>query len=131
MVSNKTSKVAFLSTYPPRECGLATFTQDLVRELDKVEILDKPGVIAVSNNDYTYSGRVMMELWQHDRESYKNVADAVNNSDVELLVVEHEYGIFGGEAGEYILDLVDNLKIPFVTTLHTVLPSLPKSKGKF
>lgn len=129
MVSNKTSKVAFLSTYPPRECGLATFTQDLVRELDKMEILDKPGVIAVSNNDYTYSGRVMMELWQHDRESYKNVADAVNNSDVELLVVEHEYGIFGGEAGEYILDLVDNLKIPFVTTLHTVLPE-PSEKQR-
>ena len=69
-----------------------------------------------------------MELWQHDRESYKNVADAVNNSDIELLVIEHEYGIFGGEAGEYILDLVNNLRIPIVTTLHTVLPELSEKQ---
>jgi glycosyltransferase involved in cell wall biosynthesis len=122
MVLDRIRNVAFLSTYPPRECGLATFTQDLVRELDKVEILNKPGIIAVSNNDYIYSDRVLMELWQHDRESYKDVANAVNNSNIELLVIEHEYGIFGGEAGEYILDLVGNLRIPFVTTLHTILP---------
>jgi glycosyltransferase involved in cell wall biosynthesis len=122
MVSNRIRNVAFLSTYPSRECGLATFTQDLVRELDKVGLLNKPKVIAVSNNDYNYSERVIMELWQHDRESYINTAEAINNSNIELLVIEHEYGIFGGEAGEYILDLVDSLQIPFVTTLHTVLP---------
>jgi glycosyltransferase involved in cell wall biosynthesis len=129
MVLNEMRNVAFMSTYPPRECGLATFTQDLVRELDKVSLLNRPKVIAVSNNDYTYSDRVIMELWQHDRESYKNVADAVNNSDIELLVIEHEYGIFGGEAGEYILDLVNNLRIPIVTTLHTVLPE-PSEKQR-
>lgn len=122
MVSNRIRNVAFLSTYPSRECGLATFTQDLVRELDKVSLLNKPKVIAVSNNDYSYSDRVIMELWQHDRQSYIDTANAINNSNIELLVIEHEYGIFGGEAGEYLLDLVDNLQIPFVTTLHTVLP---------
>lgn len=129
MVSNRLRSVAFLSTYPSRECGLATFTQDLVRELDKVEFFGKPKVIAVSNNNYDYSDRVIMELWQHDRDSYINTAKAINNSEIELLVIEHEYGIFGGEAGEYILDLVDNLQIPFVTTLHTVLPE-PEHKQK-
>lgn len=129
MVSNRIRNVAFLSTYPPRECGLATFTQDLVRELDKVGLLNRPKVIAVSNSDYSYSGRVVMELRQHDRESYVNTADAINNSNIELLVIEHEYGIFGGEAGEYILDLADNLQIPFVTTLHTVLPK-PSQKQR-
>ncbi len=129
MVSNRIRNVAFLSTYPPRECGLATFTQDLARELDKVELLSNPKVVAVSNNDYNYSDRVIMELWQHDRESYINTAKAINNSTIELLVIEHEYGIFGGEAGEYILDLVDRLQIPIVTTLHTVLPD-PSEKQK-
>jgi len=129
MVLNKTRNVAFLSTYPSRECGLATFTQDLVRELDKIKILNKPKVIAVSDNDYEYSDRVIMELMQHDRKSYAAIAEAVNNSDIELLVIEHEYGIFGGEAGEYILDLADNLQIPFITTLHTVLPN-PTVKQK-
>ena len=129
MVSNRMRNVAFLSTYPPRECGLATFTQDLARELDKIGILNKPKVIAVSNDDYSYSDRVFVELWQHDRESYAKAADTVNNSNIELLAIEHEYGIFGGEAGEYILNLVDNLQIPFVTTLHTVL-SKPTEKQR-
>jgi glycosyltransferase involved in cell wall biosynthesis len=129
MVLNRIRNVAFLSTYPSRECGLATFTQDLVRELDKVGLLNKPKVIAVSNNEYSYSDRVIMELWQHDRDSYIKTAEDINNSNIELLVIEHEYGIFGGEAGEYILDLVDKLQIPFVTTLHTVLPK-PSDKQK-
>ncbi|HHW66426.1 MAG TPA: glycosyltransferase [Epulopiscium sp.] len=121
--------VAFLSTYPSRECGLATFTQDLVRALDKVKLLDKPKVIAVSNDKYSYSSRVIMELSQHDRESYINTAEAINGSDIDLLVIEHEYGIFGGESGEYILDFINHLQIPLITTLHTVLPNpLPKQK---
>jgi len=123
MVSNRLRNIAFLSTYPPRECGLATFTQDLVRELDNEGILNKPKVIAVSNDKYSYSDRVILELQQHDRRSYIDTADAVNKSDIELLVIEHEYGIFGGESGEYILDFVNNLQIPFITTLHTVLPN--------
>jgi len=129
MALNRIRNVAFLSTYPPRECGIATFTQDLVRELDKIKLLSKPKVVAVSNDDYSYSDRVIMELWQHDRESYISAAEAINKLNIDLLVIEHEYGIFGGEAGEYILDFVDNLQIPFITTLHTVL-SNPSEKQK-
>jgi len=130
MVSNRIRNVAFLSTYPPRACGLATFTQDLVRELDKVDLLSRPRVIAVSDDQYSYSDRVMMELRQHDRDSYVSTADAINSSDIELLVIEHEYGIFGGKSGEYILNLVDRLQIPFVTTLHTVLPKPTRKQKK-
>jgi len=129
MVSNRIRNIAFLSTYPPRECGLATFTQDLARELDKVKLLNRPVVIAMSNDRYNYGSRVIMEIQQFDRESYINTAKAVNNTDIELVVIEHEYGIFGGEAGEYITDFINNLKIPFITTLHTVLPS-PSEKQK-
>ncbi|CDG37594.1 group 1 glycosyl transferase [Acetivibrio thermocellus BC1] len=129
MASNRIRNVAFLSTYPPRECGLATFTDDLVRELDKVELINNPKVIAVSDNDYSYGSRVIMELKQHERESYTKIAEEINNSDIELLVIEHEYGIFGGEDGEYILDLAEKIQIPFILTVHTVLPS-PKEKQK-
>lgn len=130
MAPNKKRNVAFLSTYPSRECGLATFTQDLARALDDMDLLRRPRVIAVSDNkNYSYSDRVIMELSQHDRESYIKTAQAVNSSDIELLVIEHEYGIFGGDSGEYILDFIDNLRIPVITTLHTVL-SEPSSKQR-
>ncbi|MGE5613112.1 MAG: glycosyltransferase family 4 protein [Bacillota bacterium] len=129
MATNRSRNIAFLSTYPPRECGLATFTQDLARELDNVGLIGKPKVIAVSNKDYEYGKRVLMELRQHERKSYRETAEAINNSSIELVVLEHEYGIFGGEAGEYILDLVENLNVPFIATLHTVLPN-PLQKQK-
>ena len=127
MVSNRMRNIAFLSTYPPRECGLATFTQDLVNELDKIQLINRPKIIAVSNGDYEYDDRVIMEIKQHDRESYIEAAKKINDTDIELLVIEHEYGIFGGECGEYLLDFINNLQIPIVTTLHTVLP---KPSGK-
>lgn len=129
MSSGKKPSIAFLSTYPPRECGIATFTQDLARELDHVSLINKPRVIAVSNDNYIYGSRVMAELWQHDRESYAKTVEAINKSGIDLLVIEHEYGIFGGEAGEYIADLIDNLRIPFIATLHTVLPE-PSEKQR-
>lgn len=120
---NRMRKIAFLSTYPPRECGLATFTQDLVNAMATVVPLIKPVVIAVNNSDYYYDDKVVMEIRQHDRTSYLETARKINASDIELVIIEHEYGIFGGECGEYILDLVENLQVPVITTLHTVLPN--------
>ncbi|NPV89646.1 MAG: glycosyltransferase [Firmicutes bacterium] len=127
MVPNRMRNIAFLSTYPPRECGIATFTQDLVMELGRVSLLNKPKVVAVSNNDYNYDDNVIIGLWQHDREDYFKTALDINKTNIELLVMEHEYGIFGGEAGEFVLDFVENLRIPLITTLHTVLSS-PSAK---
>ena len=113
-------KVAFLSTYPPRECGLATFTEDLVNEITKIGLV-RPRIIAVSAGTEEYEdARVVYKLDQHKRESYPKTAQWVN-THADLLVIEHEYGIFGGECGEYIIDLAKNLKIPFVITTHTVL----------
>lgn len=114
--------IAFLSTYPPRECGIATFTQDLFRELKKNTGLNA-GIIAISDANYSYDSDVLFDLKQHDRASYIDVAQRINSSDIDLLVVEHEYGIYGGECGEYLLDLIGALKKPIIATLHTVLPS--------
>ena len=123
MSLEKPMNIAFLSTYPPRECGLATFTQDLVMELCKIQSTSGSRIIAVSNERLHYEYKVMTELSQNNRGSYTQTASALNNSTIELLVIEHEYGIYGGDRGEYLLDLIDNLQIPFVTTLHTVLPT--------
>jgi len=130
MISERPLNIAFLSTYPPRECGLATFTEDLLMALKNVPSMGQSRVVAVSNNSTNYNCEVMLELKQHDRDSYLQTAKELNNSDIDLLVIEHEYGIYGGTRGEYLLNLVDNLKIPFVTTLHTVLPAPDEKQRK-
>ncbi|MBP2641436.1 MAG: glycosyl transferase group 1 [Firmicutes bacterium] len=119
IAANKIRKIAFLSTYPPRECGLATFTEDLVNEIDKMSLV-RPSVIAVVNKEEYTHPHVEHKLSQHDRMSYLLTALWANDN-VDLLVIEHEYGIFGGESGEYILELAKRLKIPFIVTTHTVL----------
>ncbi len=129
MVFNRARNVAFLSTYPPRECGIATFTQDLINELEGIKLINAPKVIAISNGDYRYDDRVIMEVWQHDRDSYIKAAKELNDTDIELVVIEHEYGIFGGDWGDYVLDFIDNLHIPFITTFHTILIE-PSDKQK-
>jgi len=123
MANHTQMNIAFLSTYPPRECGLATFTQDLVLQLIKIPAVSNTRIVAVSNDAIPYESIVMAELDQYGRSSYRETADRINRSKIDLLVVEHEYGIYGGESGEYLLELINHLKIPFVTTLHTVLSS--------
>ncbi|WP_425058107.1 D-inositol-3-phosphate glycosyltransferase [Sporomusa carbonis] len=129
VTTNRIRNVAFLSTYPPRECGLATFTQDLVQALDAFDGLIKTKVIAVSNGEYYNDQQVMAELSQNDKSSYLQLAKKINESDIDLLVIEHEYGIFGGTCGDYIGELIKNLQVPVITTLHTVLPN-PSFKQK-
>ena len=116
---NRIRNIAFLSTYPPRECGLATFTEDLVNEIDKGSLV-RPSVVAVTNTEEYKDPRVAFKLSQHDQASYYQTASWAN-IHADLLVIEHEYGIFGGEWGEYITLLAKNLKIPFIVTTHTVL----------
>jgi glycosyltransferase involved in cell wall biosynthesis len=111
--------IAFLSTFPPRECGLATFTEDLVNEIDKIGTV-RSCIIAVTNGEEQSDPRVKCKIDQHKRADYFRTALWVN-THVDLLVIEHEYGIFGGVCGEYILDLARNLQIPFIITNHTVL----------
>ena len=121
---NKIRNIGFLSTYPPRECGLATFTEDLINEMGKIALI-RPSVIAVVDKEEYADSQVKRKLSQHDRASYLLTALWANDN-LDLLIIEHEYGIFGGECGEYIIDLAKRLNIPFIVTTHTVLlePSL-------
>jgi glycosyltransferase involved in cell wall biosynthesis len=124
MITNTVRKIAFLSTYPPRECGLATFTEDLVNAMDQTSLIE-PSVIAVANSEKYIDSRVKFIVNQQDRSSYSKAAFWANHH-VDLLIIEHEYGIFGGDCGEYVIDLAKELSIPFIVTTHTVLlqPSL-------
>ncbi len=116
-------KVAVIGNFPPRRCGIATFTADLVNALSA---RDPDGaVFAVAMNDtaegYSYPEQVRFELAQTDLADYARTADFLNLQNVDVVSVQHEFGIFGGPAGGHLLALLRELKAPVVTTLHTVL----------
>ncbi|HET9804804.1 MAG TPA: glycosyltransferase, partial [Candidatus Acidoferrum sp.] len=116
-------RVAIIGNYLPRKCGIATFTTDLCdamhAEYSATELLALP--VNDIHEGYSYPPRIRFELSQDDLGSYRRAADFLNLSNIDLVCLQHEYGIFGGPAGGYILELLRQLKMPIVTTLHTVL----------
>ena len=116
-------RMAFIGNYLPRQCGIATFTTDLCEAI-AAEYKDTT-CIALPVNDtesgYDYPPRVRFELTEKDVESYRRAADFLNINNVDMVSLQHEYGIFGGRAGSYILALLRELRMPVVTTLHTIL----------
>ncbi|MCM8772711.1 MAG: glycosyltransferase [Candidatus Omnitrophica bacterium] len=121
-------KICFLSTYIPKPCGIATFTNDLLKHIDSYNILIPSRVIAMNgfSENYDYPDEVVKIITIERIEDYKEAAEFVNNSDIEIVSIQHEFGIFGGEYGEYLLEFLENIKKPSVTTLHTVLPNPPQ-----
>ncbi len=116
-------KVAFVGNYLPRQCGIATFTTDLVENIRTQYPQIDCTVIPVTDTDQSYPYRepVRFELRESDLESYERAADYLNLNNVDVVCLQHEYGIFGGEAGSHILSLMQQIRAPIVTTLHTVL----------
>jgi glycosyltransferase involved in cell wall biosynthesis len=125
-------RIAFIGNYLPRQCGIATFTTDLCEAI-AAEHSDTT-CIAVPVNDvedgYSYPPRVRFELTEKDLESYRRAADFLNINSVDLVCLQFEYGIFGGRAGSHILALLRDLRVPIVTTLHTILRE-PDAQGGF
>jgi glycosyltransferase involved in cell wall biosynthesis len=117
------SRIAVIGNYLPRKCGIATFTTDLCdaihAEYGATELLALP--VNDTDEGYSYPARIRFELSQDDPASYRQAADFLNFSNIDLVCLQHEYGIFGGPAGSHILGLLRRLKMPVVTTLHTVL----------
>jgi len=122
------TRIAFVGNYLPRECGIATFTTDLCTALASEYGEGRLFAIPVNDPDssYQYPEQVRLELEQEDLSSYERAADFLNFNGNDLVCLQHEYGIYGGGAGSHILTLLRKLKMPLVTTLHTVLrdPSL-------
>jgi glycosyltransferase involved in cell wall biosynthesis len=117
------SRIAVLGNYLPRQCGIATFTTDLCdalhAEYGATELLALP--VNDTEEGYAYPARVRFELSEDNLASYQQAADFLNFGNIDLVCLQHEYGIFGGRAGGHILELLRRLRMPFVTTLHTVL----------
>lgn len=123
MDSTLPDRVAFLGGFLPRLCGIATFTHDLCEAVAAAA----PGSLCFSGamNDrpegYEYPPRVRFELAQKDLDSYRRAADFLNFNNTDVLCVQHEFGIYGGPAGSHLLALLKEVRMPVVTTLHTVL----------
>ena len=117
------SRIAVVGNYLPRHCGIATFTTDLCdaihAEYGAIELLALP--VNDTEEGYTYPPRVRFELSEDNLASYRQAAEFLNFSNIDLVCLQHEYGIFGGPAGSHILELLRRLQMPFTTTLHTVL----------
>src|SRR5258705_9903817 len=116
-------KVAFLGDYLPRKCGIATFTSDLLSAVAGEH--PQTQCFAVPVNDipsgYDYPEVVRFEIEEQDLPSYQRAADFLNIGNADIVCLQHEFGIFGGPAGSHVLALLRELKMPVVTTLHTVL----------
>ena len=121
--TSKVRKIAFVGDHLPRKCGIATFTANLLDAVQTAHPYSQ--CLAVSVNDvqggYEYPDVVRFEIEEQDVSSYLRAADFLNISNVDIVCLQHEFGIYGGPAGAYILALLRELRMPIVTTLHTVL----------
>lgn len=123
MDSTLPQRIAFLGDYLPRLCGIATFTHDLCAAVAGAAPAAHCYVGAVNDRveGYQYSQRVRFELLEKDFDSYRRAADFLNFNNADVLCVQHEFGIYGGPAGSHLLALLKEVRMPVVTTLHTVL----------
>lgn len=120
-------KIAYISSYPPRECGIATFNQNLLKAIgyNKDTISEESFVVAMNDSDnldeYEYPKEVKYIVRQENQKDYIRAADYINTSLADACILEHEYGIYGGESGVYILPFIARLQKPLITIFHTIL----------
>lgn len=122
-----TNYIIHLSSYPPRECGIATFTEDLTDALDhKFNPVIRSRIVALNDNPtsiYNYPARVTSEINTSEIENYVNLAREINTRpDIKIVNIQHEFGLFGGNWGDYIIPFLQVIEKPVITTFHSVLP---------
>lgn len=134
--SNNTSnkEILFISSYPPRECGIATYSNDLIKAInEKFSSSFSVRICALEkdNEKLNYPTEVKYVFNESNRESYLHLANTINQDEaVKMVFIQHEFGLFGGEYGEYLLDLLYALKKPVSITFHTVLPAPVENRKK-
>ncbi len=129
-------QVAMIGSYVPRRCGIATFTHDVAKAVDGAiatngsPLSQHVQIVAINDSEdgYAYDEEVTLQIRQHQRQEYRNAAEVLNTSGADVVLLQHEFGLFGGECGSYLLDLLDNLHRPLVTTLHSVLQDPSKEQ---
>src|ERR1700675_1848024 len=122
-ITTTIKNVAFLGDYVPRQCGIATYTSDICEAV--AEQFQRCHCVVGAVNDrpegYDYPDRVRFEIDEKELDSYRRAADFLNINNVEVVSVQHEFGIYGGPDGSHLLAFLRELRMPVVTTLHTVL----------
>jgi len=132
---HRTVRVIYMSSYIPRKCGIATFTKDLTNAINALNPLALADILAVddsstlNNGAYDYPWEVKYHIQQDNLEDYFRAADYVNSSSAEIVCLQHEFGLFGGKDGEYILEFLKRIKKKIITTLHTT-PQKPTPNQK-
>ena len=121
-------KIAVIGNYPPRKCGIATFTENFIQSILSVQdsFPEKDiqvEVFAMNDNEesYDYPSIVKMGIRQHETQDYDTAIEYINNSGFDYCHIQHEYGIFGGVSGIYVMQFLSRIQIPIAVTLHTVL----------
>ncbi len=125
------NKIAFIGDYLPRKCGIATFTSDIYSNITEQYPQNNCFVIAVNDRKegYNYPKEVKFEIEEQELASYQRAADFINFNNIEIVSLQHEFGIYGGQSGSHILALLRDLHVPVVTTFHTILDK--PSNGQF
>ena len=120
---NKQLRVLFIGTYVPKECGIATFTYDLLNSISVGNNDIHCEVIALTDpsENHNYSEEVVFQIERNNLEDYYRAADFINHSDADVICLQHEFGLFGGDAGDYIFALLSGISKPVITTMHTVI----------
>ncbi|MHA1885662.1 MAG: glycosyltransferase, partial [Promethearchaeota archaeon] len=126
--------ILYMATFPPRKCGIATFTKDLITAMDKKFSPNIKSKILIMNNSdtniYKNNEDVLLDIADNDISAYKKAAEKVNEIDaIKLINIQHEFGIFGGEYGNYLINFLENVKKPVIISFHTVIPN-PNDKLK-
>ena len=120
-------KLAYIGTYPPRNCGIGTFTMNLYKSMVKnnsiVEGSNSGFIVAMNDHElsYDYPEEVKLTIRQEHQRDYLKAVKYINLSGADLCILEHEFGIFGGQNGVYILPLLHRLEVPLIVTLHTII----------
>lgn len=117
-------KIAFVATYPPRQCGIGTFTHSLAHAMKNTQNHENEIIVIAMTNDhetYVFPSEVKLTIQQDHQSDYLAAADYINRSGAEVCILEHEFGIYGGQSGVYILPLLHRVNIPLISTLHTIL----------
>jgi len=125
-------KFTFIATYPPRECGIGTFTNNLYKSIIQSDLQYKNEGVIVALSDhnisYEYPEEVKFVVCQDNQKDYLEAVEYINLSGSDVCILQHEFGIFGGRDGDYILPLLHKLQIPLIVTLHTILKTPSESQ---
>ena len=128
---NKSIDAVYISSYVPRKCGIATYTKDLTLAINLINPYSKAKIMALIRPDdkIDYPPEVKFKINQYKIDSYIRAAQHINKSKADIVILEHEFGLYGGEYGEYIVKLIELLSKPLIITTHTIPDDPDKGYG--